>query len=712
MASGVISFNKSNRTSSGSYVLGKITYSYSQSTSNNTSTVTFQVYVKKDNDSTTLTETTNGTFKYELTVNGEVITGSKYLEILSSSKEIGSFTRTISHDNNGSKTLKVSGSVWLSSNSSSAYYGLKSYVNSSSGSVALTTIPRASSITSVSSVTLGNKCSVKWIPMATSFVYKLAFACGGISHTTEFISPGTTSEYTYTGYTMDISKWAAAMPKDYSATCTVTLYTYQNSSSDNPIGSSSATFTLSLSSAVPTISFTTASGVNTWTAGDGNTYYLQSISSYKLAATFTAGIGSYISSCSITGTGLSLSATGSTSTTSQSLSGTTSVLSKTGTQTYTAKVTDGRTSVSATKSITVYAYAKPVLSLSAVRSSNSGFVNFTYSASCSNVNSQNSLKTLTIHKKTLSESVWTTVETISLNSMSASNNITISGFDTASSYELRATVTDTYGSSNEAITSISSEFKLINIQKNEDGTNGGVSIGKMSEEYIFDCALPARFLQNIEFGKDIQGNLKTSNTTADDGVVRNIVYLQTGQDVDGGATMGLAVHNASVYVENAANSGKVSLGSGGRKWNQLYATNGTISTSDRSVKTEIASMSDVQERLFSMLKPVTFKFTNGSSGRTHYGFISQDVEDSLTELNLTGQDFAGFCKDLQLGNDGKIATNEDGSKKYDYSLRYSEFIALNTYMIQKLQLENQELRNELQALKEMIINSNAGSGNI
>lgn len=150
------------------------------------------------------------------------------------------------------------------------------------------------------------------------------------------------------------------------------------------------------------------------------------------------------------------------------------------------------------------------------------------------------------------------------------------------------------------------------------------------------------------------------------------------------------------------NSGIVNLGSSGRKWNQLYAASGTIETSDRNVKTDIEDMSDVQEQLFNQLKPVTYKLISGTSDRTHYGFISQDVEDALISTGLTGQDFAGFCKDARIDDNDKVVLDENGDIVYDYSLRYSEFIALNTYMIQKLQAENIELKAELQELKEMI----------
>lgn len=133
------------------------------------------------------------------------------------------------------------------------------------------------------------------------------------------------------------------------------------------------------------------------------------------------------------------------------------------------------------------------------------------------------------------------------------------------------------------------------------------------------------------------------------------------------------------------------VGTPTHKWDCMYARVGTISTSDRNKKQNIVNMNDTHEQLFNSLKPVTFEFVDGGSGRTHYGFISQDVEDSLADIGLTGKDFAGFCKDSYLDKDGKVIT--------EYGLRYTEFIALNTYMIQKLNKRILELENRLQELE-------------
>lgn len=609
-----IIFSKSNKNSSGSYVVGRIVYSYTQNTGANTSSITATLYVRKDNDDTKLTQETVGDWRYKLSVNGNSTESVTKRTVLTSWKDLA--TKTISNiQHNSDGTLSIPVVAYVQGPSGSSYSGCKS---SYSGTITLPTIPRASSITSVGAITLsadGTACNVVFTPLATTFYYTLNFTCGGVSYSTSRFKPGVTSAYTYNQYKMKISDWAKAMPKAYSGTCTVTLYTYTDSTSA-AIGSSSKTFTLTLPNTVkPTISFSDPVLVDGW-----NSCYVQGKSKCTLSATFATGTGSSISSCSISGTGLSLSGSGT------SLSGTTSVFTTSGSITYTAKVTDGRTTVSATKTITVYAYAKPTLSISAARTSESEKAKIAYNATCSSVNSKNQLSTLTIYKRKMGESTWTSVGTITLSGTSINNLATYSGFESLSSYDIKAEIKDTYGSavSTTLANAIPSEFRLINIKSNKKG----IAFGKMAEEdNVLSCNLVSKFSQDI------------------------------------------------------------------------YASNGTILTSDRAKKTNIVNMSDTQEQLFNKLQPVTFKFIDGSSGRTHYGFISQDVEDALRALDLTSNDFAGFCKDVR--------TDKHGNQVDEYALRYSEFIALNTFMIQKLQAENAELKSELQALKEMIVGTSS-----
>lgn len=128
---------------------------------------------------------------------------------------------------------------------------------------------------------------------------------------------------------------------------------------------------------------------------------------------------------------------------------------------------------------------------------------------------------------------------------------------------------------------------------------------------------------------------------------------------------------------------RYNLGDGGLVWADIYAASGTINTSDREKKEAIVYGLYKLNGLLDKLEPCTFRFRDGASGRSHAGFIAQDVEEALEELGLTTADFAGLVK----------SPREDGG--YDYFLRYNEFIPINTWEIQKLKARVAELEARL-----------------
>ncbi|MBD5136043.1 MAG: tail fiber domain-containing protein [Lachnospiraceae bacterium] len=159
-----------------------------------------------------------------------------------------------------------------------------------------------------------------------------------------------------------------------------------------------------------------------------------------------------------------------------------------------------------------------------------------------------------------------------------------------------------------------------------------------------------------------------------------------------------------------AQSGTITLGTANARWENLYISASAISTSDRNCKKEITSLDkdEKYEQFFMKLLPVSFMFKDGNSGRTHIGFISQDVENAMFECGLTDLDFAGFCKDIKQesyfdenGNESfKDVLDEDGNPVYIYSLRYEEFIPLNTHMLQKCINKINDLENKIMHLQD------------
>ena len=92
----------------------------------------------------------------------------------------------------------------------------------------------------------------------------------------------------------------------------------------------------------------------------------------------------------------------------------------------------------------------------------------------------------------------------------------------------------------------------------------------------------------------------------------------------------------------------------------LYAKTSTVSVSDERDKKEISDLdADYSEQFIMKLNPVSYKFISGTSDRTHYGLVAQDVEMVLGELGKTTQDFGG------------VVIDDDKT----YGLRYEEFLA-------------------------------------
>ena len=176
-------------------------------------------------------------------------------------------------------------------------------------------------------------------------------------------------------------------------------------------------------------------------------------------------------------------------------------------------------------------------------------------------------------------------------------------------------------------------------------------------------------------------------------------------------------NHVRTYESNGVGmNGAISLGSANYRFSQLYVTSSSISTSDKNYKDDIKSLTDKHLQFFVKLQPVSFLFKDGTSGRTHIGFIAQDVEQAMSECGLTDLDFAGFCKDQKIDSklvDGEEVNepilDENGNPEYIYSLRYEEFIALNTYVIQELwkrvdavEKENIETKNQIKSMQQDI----------
>ena len=84
------------------------------------------------------------------------------------------------------------------------------------------------------------------------------------------------------------------------------------------------------------------------------------------------------------------------------------------------------------------------------------------------------------------------------------------------------------------------------------------------------------------------------------------------------------------------------LGKSGYRWDEVWAANGSIQTSDRNEKNTITE-SDLGLDFINKLKPISYKW-NKDEDTTHYGLIAQDLEEVLNSINKPISDFGGLKK--------------------------------------------------------------------
>ena len=122
-----------------------------------------------------------------------------------------------------------------------------------------------------------------------------------------------------------------------------------------------------------------------------------------------------------------------------------------------------------------------------------------------------------------------------------------------------------------------------------------------------------------------------------------------------------------------------SLGTDNYSWSVVHAASCSICASDKNEKNTITELTGAYACLFDSLKPVSYKFNDGTSDRTHVGFIAQDVKEAVVDAGLTTKEFAGYCE----------WEKEDGT--IGCGLRYEEFIAMCVAEIQALKKRVAEL---------------------
>ena len=142
--------------------------------------------------------------------------------------------------------------------------------------------------------------------------------------------------------------------------------------------------------------------------------------------------------------------------------------------------------------------------------------------------------------------------------------------------------------------------------------------------------------------------------------------------------VGIGMGSTSIYGASQLgqiDDGAVDLGASNARWNDVYAVNGTIQTSDRNEKQDIEMLSDAERRVAVACKALLrrFRWTSsvnqkGDEARIHFGIIAQDLENAFTAEGLDAGRYGMFIHTT-------LTDEETGEEHSRMGVRYSELLA-------------------------------------
>lgn len=149
-------------------------------------------------------------------------------------------------------------------------------------------------------------------------------------------------------------------------------------------------------------------------------------------------------------------------------------------------------------------------------------------------------------------------------------------------------------------------------------------------------------------------------------------------DTAGGLRITVAggVNNIRPCTANGTNSDNLlDLGTASVRFDDVYATNGTIQTSDFNEKQDIDALNDAEQRVAQACKGLLRKFRwkdsvaeKGDDARIHFGIIAQDLKAAFEAEGLDAGKYAMFISSTWTDE-------ETGLERTRMGVRYPELLA-------------------------------------
>ena len=125
----------------------------------------------------------------------------------------------------------------------------------------------------------------------------------------------------------------------------------------------------------------------------------------------------------------------------------------------------------------------------------------------------------------------------------------------------------------------------------------------------------------------------------------------------------------------AQNDNALDMGDAAARWDDIYATNGTIQTSDRNEKQDIAELDEAERRVAVAAKGLLRKFRwkdavaeKGDDARIHFGIIAQDLQAAFEAEGLDAGRYAMFISSTWWEADRVIPAVEAQDAVYEAQL--------------------------------------------